>query len=118
MISRILGHKKLIIFGCGDNGSGILSLLLRHNINEIVCMSDNDERKWGQQHMGIYVVPPKELRVDKEIIIRVANKKNFSEIRAQLLSLGISTEQIWLAPQIMRYRGTNLMMPGDILPVK
>lgn len=118
MISKILKHNKLIIFGCGDNGSGILSLLLRHNVNEILCMSDNDEKKWNRKHMGIHIVPPKEIKLDKETIVLVANKRYFSEIRAQLLSLGISAEQIWLAPQIMQYRGTNLMLDGDILPVK
>lgn len=118
MVSRILKHKKLIIFGCGDNGSGILSLLLRHNKNEIICLSDNDRSKWNQYYMGIRVVPPDELKPDSETVVLIANKKYFCAIRAQLIASGISEKQIWSAPLIMRYRGTNLMIKDDVLPLK
>jgi glycosyltransferase involved in cell wall biosynthesis len=117
-IQKVLNWPKVIIFGCGDNGSGIISLLLRLNRNEIVCLSDNDEHKWNQNYMGIPVIPPMNLKVDRETMVLIANKKNFYEIRAQLIGLGISDRQIWLCPQIMRIRGTNILREGDVLPLK
>lgn len=117
-IRKVMMHKKVIVFGCGDNGSGIISLLLRLNQNEIVCLSDNDKTKWNQEYMGIQVVPPKELSVDDKTVILIANQTYFYEIRAQLIGLGISERQIWLCPQIMRFRGTNLLPEGEILPLK
>lgn len=118
MIRRILECKKLIIFGCGDNGSGLLSLLLRHNKNRILCLSDNDKEKWNQYHMGIPVLPPAKLRVDRETIVLVANRCYYGRIRAQLIAFGIPAGQIWPAPPVMRYRGTNLMKEGDVLPLR
>lgn len=117
-IQKILQYQKVIIFGCGDNGSGMISLLLRLNRNEIICLSDNDKSMWNQEYMGIMVIPPEKLKVDKETIVLIANKTYFYEIRAQLMELGISSRQIWLSPQIMRFRGTNLLPKGDILPSK
>lgn len=118
MVNRILECRKLIIFGCGDNGSGLLSLLLRHDKNEIVCLSDNDKKKWNQYHMGFPVVPPDKLSVDTETIVLVANQRFFCKIRAQLIALGISAGQIWPAPQVMRHHGTNLMRKDDVLPLR
>ncbi len=117
-IQKVLDWPKVIIFGCGDNGSGITSLLLRLNRNEIVCLSDNDEHKWNQNYMGIQVIPPMELKVDPETIVLIANRKYFYEIRVQLMDLGIPDRQIWLSPPIMRIRGTNILREGDILPLK
>lgn len=118
MVGKVIGQKKVMVFGCGDNGSGMVSLLLRLNRNEIVCFSDNDESKWNKKYMGVQVVPPDLLKVDADTVVLVANKENFYEIRAQLMGLGISEKQIWLCPQVMRFRGTNLLPEGDILPSK
>lgn len=117
-ILQVLRYKRVVIFGCGDNGSGMVSLLLRLNKNQIVCLSDNDASKWNRDYMGIHVVPPGELKIDENMVVLVANKKFFYEIRAQLMELGIPSDRIWICPQIMRFRGTNLLREGDILPVK
>lgn len=117
-IRKILDYKKVIVFGCGDNGSGIVSLLLRLNRNEIICLSDNDECRWNTEYMGRKVLPPKLLKVDQETAVIIANRRYYYEIRAQLIELGIPDRQILLCPQIMRYRGTNLLPEGDILPIK
>lgn len=117
-IQKVLSYKKVIVFGCGDHGSGIISLLLRLRKNEIVSASDNDSRKWNKEFMGIHVLPPDQLKVDKDTIVLVANVKYFYEIKAQLINIGIPGYQIWLCPYIMGFRGTNLMDEGDIVTRK
>lgn len=117
-IERVIKQPKVIVFGCGDNGTGMASLLLRLNKNQIICFSDNDKHKWDQLYMGIKVLPPEVLKVDKETVVLVANRNHFYEIRAQLIRLGIPSSRIWPCPQIMRFRGTNLLPEGDIVPLK
>ena len=117
-IRKVLNYKKVIVFGCGDHGSGMISLLLRLGRNKIVSISDNDQNKWGKNFMGINVVPPKKLKTDLETIVLVANEEHFYEIKAQLIIQGIPECQIWLCPHIMGFRGTNLLPPDEILPLK
>ena len=118
MVHKILNQRKVIIFGCGDNGTGIVSLLLRHQRPEIICLSDNDENKWNQKYMGLNVIPPQELPLDEECIVLVANRSHYYEIKAQLMEHGMAATQIWLAPLILRFRGTNLLLENEILPLR
>lgn len=117
-LHNIINYEKVAIFGCGDNGAGIISLLLRLDKNKIVWVSDNDENKWHQNFMGMKIIPPKDLTVTNETIVLVANEKYFYEIKSQLISLGIPTGYIWLCPPIMRFRGTNILLENEVLPLK
>ncbi len=113
----LLSKEKVAIMGCGDNGLGVLSLLLRLNRNTVICLSDNDSKKWGLQIMGIPVVSPQEMvRFDLDAIA-IANANYVTEIKKQLEELGVPENKICIAPGIMRVRGTSVLLDGEIVPV-
>lgn len=112
----VLQKEKIIIWGCGDNGLGLLSLLLRLNASQEIYLCDNQEKFWNQTIMGIKVLRPSDIPKDCESIILIANREHFSDINVQLLNSGYDGKQIWAAPEIFRVRGTNMKNSRDVLP--
>ena len=113
----LLSKERVAIMGCGDNGLGVLSLLLRLNQNTVICLSDNDSKKWGLQIMGIPVVSPQEMaQLDLDAIV-IANANYVTEIKKQLEELSVPENEICIAPGIMRVRGTSILPEGEIVPV-
>lgn len=116
-MERVLACKKVVIFGCGDNGFGICSLLLRMEKNEVLGFADNDSNKWNKKFMGCQCYSPVSMPRGKDIVYIIANHAHYWAIRSQLQEMGITGEQILLAPPIYSYAGTSVLPEGDILPL-
>lgn len=87
-----LKEKEIILFGTGNFGKGIMSILLSNNI-EIICFIDNDNKKWGKMLEGKQIKSPSELEsIDFDLIL--ITSMFLKEIFDQLISLGIDEDKI------------------------
>lgn len=88
--------KKVIIFGAGNYGKGVLNLLKRDIEIDFFC--DNDKEKQHTKIEGVPVIAPNELlekNLMKHHIIIVSVKYAYDEIVDMLLHLGISNNSIY-----------------------
>lgn len=88
--------RKLVIFGCGQKGKGLLMTL--HSVyDQIMCYTDNSEILWGTDFYGFPVLSPQESTQEySDAFYVVANKYHTWEIVRQLLELGIQESNIFL----------------------
>lgn len=64
----------------------INELKIRNNPDfEIICLSDNDQKKWGTQRAGIDVVPPEELKERELDLIVISSENYYMPIKKQLV---------------------------------
>ena len=91
-----IGHKKTVIFGCGNYGKFTHVLLEYHIPGQMCAFCDNDESLWNIEVQGIKVVSPEEAaQTYPEAKYVTANLRGWSGIHQQLLKLGIKEEQIY-----------------------
>lgn len=81
-------NENAYIFGCGIYGKTLCSVIKK----DWVSFTDNDKSLWGRKIDGIKIIPPQELPLDSTVYLAV--KWHQDDIRQQLLSLGISDENI------------------------
>lgn len=80
--------KGIIIFGVGKRGMEAQAYAERMDIN-IEAFCDNNSQIWGSDIAGKRVLSPSELELyDKDQAIVIANKRNYSDIYAQLENMG------------------------------
>lgn len=86
---------SIVVFGCGNFGLYAYNWLeLQHY--KIIAYSDNNDELWGGFFKGVKIIPPekiKELLFDSEKVL-IANEKYFQDIRSQLISMGISANDL------------------------
>ena len=75
-------RRDIYIFGAGEQGQHA-ALFFKKKAN-IIGFIDNNEKLWGKLLLGIKIFPPSVLYNKKELVV-IANSKNKSEIKKQLL---------------------------------
>ena len=89
-LEEIKKSDGIIIFGTGNCGSIVQSILKNLNL-KILALSDNNKHKWGQVLDGDKIIPPSEISIkysNSPVIIAV--DLNFPYIRKQLSEMKIT----------------------------
>ena len=89
-LEEIKKFDGIIIFGTGNCGSIVQSILKNLNL-KILALSDNNKHKWGQVLDGDKIIPPSEISIkysNSPVIIAV--DLNFPYIRKQLSEMKIT----------------------------
>ncbi len=89
-LEEIKKSDGIIIFGTGNCGSIVQSILKNLNL-KILALSDNNKHKWGQVLDGDKIIPPSEISIkysNSPVIIAV--DLNFPYIRKQLNEMKIT----------------------------
>lgn len=95
----ILKNKKIIIFGAGNTAKNITTYITE-NYKNIICIIDNDSRKWGNNVNGYSIQSPeciKDYRNDENVIIVIATFLVHKEMEKQLNDLGWDMEHVMFA---------------------
>lgn len=88
--------SKVVIFGCGAWGRGVLRLLYSKE-DKILCCTDNAEPLWGMELDGYRIVSPEQAVENyPDALFVVANKLHGEEIAAQLREMGVQNEMIFV----------------------
>lgn len=53
-------NEKIVVWGCGGNGTRILQLLKIHDF-DIIGWCDNNSSLWGKELLGLPVISPDNL---------------------------------------------------------
>lgn len=81
------GKYEIVIFGCGNHGSGIYRTL-RDSGYSIISFLDNNTDLWGKTIDGVIIEnPAKASENNSDVRYIVANEKFADEIESQLMSL-------------------------------
>lgn len=89
-------NRKIVIFGCGARGKGVLKFLQAVK-GQIYGFTDNNESLWNLSVEGLMVFPPEDMVRDcPDALYVVANKCHSDDITVQLGMLGVSEEQIYV----------------------
>lgn len=85
-----------VIFGCGGNGLNLYWLLVKYGLEDkIVAFCDNNDTKIGTYYFGKKVFSPEEAFCKyKNAMFVIANEKYYSDMRRQLLKIGIDRKNI------------------------
>lgn len=89
-----MNQRKVVVFGAGKIGKLLLKYC-RLNKTPVLCVLDNDEKKWGKKICGIGICNPqnaKEQYKDEHFLIASVNHSY--EIEKQLLSYGVDRTNI------------------------
>ena len=106
---------RLVLFGAGPLGKGVLSGLRKAGI-EPVAFSDNNRDLWHQQIMGLPVLAPTEgARLHGETACFVVTIYHGSSVRRQLESLGCQ-RVVAFAPLLWKYADIFIPQCGLQLP--
>lgn len=93
-------NKKIIIFGVGNEKKSIATYLAEKHGN-VLCVVDNDSRKWGKEINGCPIYGPEHIiqyQNDKDVIVVVATLLRYhDEIKAQLIDMGWDESKIVIA---------------------
>lgn len=91
--------KKIIIFGAGNAKRNITQYLTEKSEN-ILCIIDNDRKKWNKDINGYRIMQPEyscNYQSDSNVIIVIATFKYHDEIKDQLFDLGWDMERVMIA---------------------
>jgi FkbM family methyltransferase len=106
---------RLVLFGAGPLGKGILAGLRRAGI-EPLSFADNNQELWGKEVSGLLVLSPDEaLRVYGETACFVVTIYQGSRVRRQLASLGCRRVAPF-APLLWKYADIFIPQSGLELP--
>ena len=91
--------KKIIIFGAGNTEKNITTYITE-NYENIICIVDNDSKKWNQERNGYPIMPPDHIcnyQSDESVILVIATFLYHDEIKKQLADLGWEKERMVVA---------------------
>lgn len=91
--------KKIIVFGAG-NGKKSIATYIIENYNNILCVVDNDHRKWGKEINGYIIKNPDSIARylhEEDAAVVIATFHYHDEICMQLKNLGWDKEKIIIA---------------------
>lgn len=86
-------HRQYIIYGAGMFGSQVFYILKRAGI-EVVAFCDADSRKQGGKYCGLNVISPSHLDNYRDAIILLAVWNQSTNIKRDLLDVGITDERM------------------------
>lgn len=93
VLNKIVGKRKLVIFGTGQDGEETFHLLSKKGISP-VCFLDNDEKKQKQLCCGMKIKDVKEIVENKtEYFILIVTSRYNTIIKNQLIELGASDKK-------------------------
>lgn len=93
-IDEILKSDQIVIFGCGNIGCSLYSVLEKKHGN-ICAVTDNNKAKWGDFLKTTRIISPAEAVAQyQNALFCVANASHCDEIAIQLQNLGIVKEKI------------------------
>ena len=92
-IYDFIGNQEVILFGSGNWGKYLASLLLICFGIKIKAFWDNDESKWNQSINDIKIEKPKKLTVENCVYI-ITNKQHADSIHHQLINMGVNKKDI------------------------
>lgn len=87
--------SDIVIFGCGDIGTQLLSHMDSDLLNRIICLCDNNKKLWDCKKNGYEIKSPEYAALNNEkstFIIAVA--RGIEDIKEQLISLGVTEVNI------------------------
>lgn len=96
LFQAVDGWERNIIFGAGSDGTNLQAYLKMQNHDRTEAFCDNAKEKWGMSLNGAEVIGPSELEKRKDRLVLVASKLHSSEIREQLVGLGVDPERIYI----------------------
>lgn len=87
LLQKLPGSIRIAFFGAGFPGKHYIDeLQIKNNPDfEIICISDNDRRKWGTQWAGITVIPPEEVKKQELDLIVISSENYYMPIKKQLV---------------------------------
>lgn len=95
LMKKIDNHKKLVLFGFSDTGREVFYSLKRGGIYRVIGFCDNDSQKQGQFFEEVPIWSPSHLlKLDEEFVVIITSQFYFSEIKKQLIGLGLAPENI------------------------
>ena len=107
--------ERLVLFGAGPLGKGVLAGLRRAGI-EPLSFADNNQKLWGKEVSGLLVLSPDEaVRAYGETACFVVTIYQGSSVRRQLASLGCSRVAPF-APLLWKYADIFIPQSGLELP--
>jgi len=107
--------ERLVLFGAGPLGKGIVAGLRRAGI-EPLAFTDNNQNLWGKEVSGLRVLSPDEpAKVHGETACFVVTIYQGSTVRRQLASLGCSRVAPF-APLLWKYSDIFIPQSGIELP--
>lgn len=84
---------KVICFGAANGGKELFKKISKKY--DVICFTDNDERKWGKQLHGLPILSPTEaVKENQYDEIIVTSAPGCISIKTQLLGMGVSEEKI------------------------
>ena len=109
---------KYIIFGAGNAASAVLENL-KTKKHEVIAFVDNDKNKWGREIKGYRIYPPSKLqKIKKEndqIIISVVNPTMKSEIKLQLMNIGLQPGKDFIENSLSNFGDIPGRVSGKII---
>lgn len=109
-------QKPVVIFGAGFAGLQIASILLYLG-KEVRCFIDNNKKLWGKQKQGVTICASDILPELEECCVIIGTNSCISEIKGQLLSLGVDEtrifvpEKLWWLGKEVQYFDRDIMKP-------
>lgn len=97
-------NQPIVIFGAGFAGGQIAGIL--QNVGRtITCFVDNNQNLWGRSRNQLQICSPEILKEQKECLVIIGTNSFASDIRQQLLDMGVTKERIffpekqwWIGP--------------------
>ena len=87
-------EEKVVVFGAGKMGKMLIEYCNLKK-KKVIAIVDNNPQKWGKKIKGIRVYKPQEIvNNDKDVIYLIASVDYSSEIKEQLISMGVRTSGI------------------------
>ncbi|RKD23557.1 methyltransferase, FkbM family [Caminicella sporogenes DSM 14501] len=97
-VDKIKNTGNIVIWGCASTGQYVYDFLEKFGlVDKIKYFADNDRKKWGSKMNGLLILSPEEVVKkynDKSISSIIVASQHLSDIRKQLLSLGIEDHAI------------------------
>lgn len=92
---KVIGERKVVIFGCGRYGKYFHALLMNKCAENAVAFCDNNSMLWQTEIQGLRVLSPKNAveQFPKSIYV-IANLRNADAIKTQLIQMGIGEKNI------------------------
>lgn len=95
LINKMRKPRNIIIFGRSSLGGFCNCVLVSHGVLHVKAFCDNNKELQGTRYMGKAVLSPERAASEyNDAVYVLAGNRHNSDMRKQLLALGISTENI------------------------
>lgn len=93
-------YKYSVIFGCGESGQVLLTILLKNGYKGEISFCDNNQEKWNGRVMGYPVISVEKACEEWEntCFLLPGSSLYWKEMKIQLWENGVDTENILVAP--------------------